>query len=91
MNYNDIIGTIGVGLILIAYFANTFSLILKDGKLFFLLNIVGAGLACYASWLILYWPFVVLEAVWCIVSIGGLIRNIHLTTQRISRGNSPAE
>ncbi len=90
MNYNDIIGTIGVGLILIAYFANTFSLILKDGKLFFLLNIIGAGLACYASWLIIYWPFVVLEAVWCIVSIFGLIRHIKLSTRHISHGSSPA-
>lgn len=91
MNYNDVIGTIGVGLILIAYFTNTFSLIPKDGKLFFVLNIIGAGLACYASWLILYWPFIVLEAVWCIVSVIGMIRNIRLSTQHISRGSSPAQ
>jgi hypothetical protein len=73
MHYNDIIGTIGVGLILIAYFCNTFN-ILKEGNLFFALNAAGAGLACYASWLIGYWPFVVLEAVWFIVSVAGLVR-----------------
>ncbi len=76
LNYNDIVGTAGVGLILVAYFANTFSLIEKEGKLFFLLNIVGAGLACYASWLINYWPFVILEATWCLVSVVGLINKL---------------
>lgn len=74
MNYNDIIGTIGVGLILIAYFCNIFSLIAKDGKLFFAMNIIGAGLACYASLLINYWPFVILEGTWAIVSIAGLFK-----------------
>ncbi len=73
MQYNDIIGTIGVGLILVAYFCNTFNL-LKEGKSFFVLNAAGAALACYASWLIDYWPFVVLEAVWCVVSVVGLTR-----------------
>jgi hypothetical protein len=73
MHYNDIIGTIGVGLILVAYFCNTFNL-LKEGKTFFVLNAAGAGLACYASWLINYWPFVVMEGVWCVVSVAGLVR-----------------
>ncbi|MGE5108709.1 MAG: CBU_0592 family membrane protein [Sphingobacteriales bacterium] len=74
MNYNDIIGATGVGLILIAYFCNIFNLIPKEGKLFFVLNIIGAGLACYASLLISYWPFVILEGTWTIVSLLGLIR-----------------
>lgn len=76
MNYNDIIGTIGVGLILLAYFLNTFSYIPKEGKLFFTMNIIGAGLACYASALIHYVPFIVLEGVWCLVSVAGFIKLI---------------
>ena len=74
MHYNDIIGTIGVGLILIAYFCNTFKLLPENSKMFFILNIIGAGLACYASWLILFWPFVILEGVWCIVSVFGFVK-----------------
>lgn len=74
MHYNDIIGTVGVGLILLAYFLNTFSLVPKDGKLFFSMNIIGAGLACYASVLINYVPFIILEGVWCIVSVAGFVR-----------------
>ena len=75
MSYNDIIGTIGVGLILLAYFCNTFGWINGKSKLFFLLNIAGAGLACYASWLNYYWPFVILEGTWLVVSVIGLFKN----------------
>jgi hypothetical protein len=74
MSYSDWIGTAGVGLILLAYFASTFNFISGKSKLFFLLNIVGAGLACYASYLINYWPFVILEGTWMLVSLAGLIK-----------------
>ena len=74
MNYNDIIGTIGVGLVLLAFFCNTFNFIQREGRSYFMLNIIGSGLACYASLLINYWPFVALEGVWALVSVVGLIR-----------------
>lgn len=74
MGYNDWIGTIGVGLILLAYFMNTAKLLPADGKLFFVLNIIGAATACYASFLIDYWPFVILEGTWTLVSIYGLMK-----------------
>jgi len=76
MEYNDIIGTIGVGIILIAYFLNIFTLITKDGKFYFALNILGATIACYASVLIHYMPFIILEGTWAIVSILGLVKTI---------------
>lgn len=76
MNYNDSIGAIGVGIILIAYFLNIFSFIKKDGNFYFILNIIGASIACFASYLIHYMPFIVLEATWAIVSVFGLIRSI---------------
>lgn len=79
MDYNDIIGTIGVGLILLAYALNLFSLIPKEGKLFFALNIIGSTLACYASVLINYVPFIILEAVWCVVSVAGLYMRLSKT------------
>ena len=76
MNLNDIIGTIGVGMILLAYFLNVFSWIKKEGLLFYLMNIVGASIACYTSYLIHYIPFVILEGTWAIVSIMGLLKSI---------------
>ncbi len=78
MYYNDIVGTIGVGLILLAYFLNTSKLLPSDGKLFFVLNIVGAALACYGSFLINYWPFVILEGTWTLVSIYGLMKSMRI-------------
>jgi hypothetical protein len=78
MTYNDIIGTLGVGLILMAYFLNTINMLPKDGKLFYLLNIIGAALACYASLLIDYMPFVILEGTWTLVSIYGLMRTMKI-------------
>ena len=74
MSYNDWIGAIGVGLILLAYFCHTFQFISGESKFFFLLNAFGAALACYASYLIRYWPFVFLEGVWTVVSIIGLFK-----------------
>jgi hypothetical protein len=74
MQYNDIIGTLGVGLILLAYFLNTAQLLRRNRRLFYVLNIIGAALACYASYLIMYWPFVILEGTWTLVSIYGLMR-----------------
>ena len=75
MIYNDIIGTIGVSIVLVAYFLNIFGLIPKEGVLFFLLNILGASIACYASVLINYKPFVILEGTWAMVSFLGLMKN----------------
>lgn len=80
MTYNDFIGTIGVGLILLAFFCNTFKLIPQEGKLFFILNMIGAGLACYASCLIHYLPFIILEAIWTLVSLAGLIKTFKQNT-----------
>lgn len=74
MEMQDWLGALGVGLILLAYFLSIFSFIKKEGRLFFLLNIVGSALACIASVIIEYIPFVVLEGVWFLVSVLGLIR-----------------
>jgi hypothetical protein len=78
MTYNDIIGSIGVGLILLAYFMNTAGMIPKNGQLYYVLNIIGAALACYASFLINYMPFVILEGAWTLVSIYGLMKTMRI-------------
>lgn len=78
MNYNDLIGTTGVSLILMAYFLDTARLIGNNGKLYYVLNVIGATLACYASYLISYWPFVILEGTWTLVSIYGLMKSMKI-------------
>jgi hypothetical protein len=74
MSYADWIGTTGVFLILLAFVFNSFKILSADSISYLLLNAIGAGLACYASWLIRYWPFVILEGSWMVVSLVALIR-----------------
>ncbi len=78
MTYNDLIGTIGIALVLFAYFLNTMKYIRVNGKVFYVLNSIGGALSCYAALLIDFWPFVILEAVWTIVSIYGLMRTMRI-------------
>jgi hypothetical protein len=78
MQYNDIIGTLGVGLILLAYFLETAGLLENNGRAFYVMNIIGAALACYASLLINYLPFVILEGTWVLVSIYGLMKAMRI-------------
>ena len=74
MTYNDWVGTIGVGLVLLAYFLNTIKIIPENGNAFFIMNVIGGALSCYAAVLINFLPFVVLEAIWTLVSIYGLFK-----------------
>ena len=78
MGYKDIIGTLGVGLILLAYYLNTINRVPKNGKSFYVMNMTGAALACYASLLINYLPFVILEGAWTLVSIYGLMKTMRI-------------
>lgn len=70
------VGALGVTLLLIAFFLSLFRYITQEHKAYMLLNIIGAGLSCYASVLIGYMPFVLLEAVWCLVALVALIRSL---------------
>lgn len=76
MEYADIISGFGVTFILAAFFLSTFKLLKTEAKLYFLLNIVGGSLACYGSILIHSLPFTILEGIWAIVAIVGLIKTI---------------
>jgi hypothetical protein len=74
MNEIDWIGFIGVFQILLAYMLNVMEKITKNDLSFIVLNLIGAGMACYASILMSYMPFVVLEGIWALVSFISLIK-----------------
>lgn len=76
MSYTDIISTIGVSLILLAFFLNTFKYVSDDSKLYFVLNIVGGAFACYGSVLLNSLPFIILEGTWSLVALIGLIKSL---------------
>jgi hypothetical protein len=74
MTFVDLTGASGVFMVLLAFFLNLFNYLDKDSKVYILLNFTGAGIACYASVLINYFPFVVLEGTWCFVSLIAMIK-----------------
>jgi len=74
LSINDGIGAAGVAILLLAFLLNLLGKMSKDGWPYRALNIVGAGLSCLASVRIQYMPFVVLEAVWTLVSAAALLQ-----------------
>ena len=80
LSVNDYIGFGGVFIVLVAYLFNLMGKIGKDSLLYILLNVIGGGLACLASYLIHYIPFVLLEGTWTLVSAAALVK--HATGRR---------
>ena len=74
MNAVDWIGFIGVFQILLAYMLNVMGKVSHKELLFILLNLIGAGMACLSSILLNYWPFIILEGVWTIISFISLLK-----------------
>ena len=74
MTVADGIGSLGVALLLIAFALNLGGWLDRRSRLYQSINGVGAALACYASWLIGFVPFVVLEGVWAAVALVALVR-----------------
>lgn len=73
MTITDWTGFIGVTMLLIAFFLNLRNVITKESLPYLLLNLIGAGIACLASVLLDYWPFIILEGCWTLVSLYGLM------------------
>ena len=68
-NLNDCIGFVGVAVLLVAFLLNLFKKLSTNCLAYILMNITGAGLACLASILIRYIPFIILEGAWTLVSV----------------------
>lgn len=71
-----LIGSAGVGLLLLAFFMNLFGFLRRDGYAYLLLNLSGGALACYSSHLIGFLPFVVLEGTWAVVAFVAVVKKI---------------
>jgi len=74
METSDVIGIAGVSVLLVAFFLDLFGIIAEVATFYIVLNFVGAAIACYASVLIHFMPFVVLEGTWSLVALFALVR-----------------
>ena len=73
MSFAEILGTVGVSMILVGFSLNLFGLMQRRSYKYVLLNLVGGGLACTASILIEFFPFIILEGTWTVVAVVGLV------------------
>ena len=74
MDISTWLGTAGVACLLVAFFLNLFGYLGPEKRSYLLLNLFGAGLSAWASWMIHFIPFVVLEITWMVVAGVGLLK-----------------
>jgi hypothetical protein len=74
VNVSDIIGTIGVTVLLIAFVLNQRRALSEHSRSFLGMNLIGAILCAVSAWLVKFYPFLVLESVWAVVAGWGLVR-----------------
>jgi len=76
MKLADIIASTGVLVLLVAFFMNLFGKIASSSRFYIISNIVGAGMCCTASYMIRFYPFVILEAIWAGVAVVSLFKHV---------------
>ena len=74
MTHSELVGTVGVAMLLVAYFGNAYGRLPSGSLAYRALNAAGAAFACWASFQIRFIPFVVLEAIWFAVAAAALLR-----------------
>ena len=74
MKLSDIIASVGVIILLIAFLLNLYKKLSSESKTYSLLNLIGAGICCFASWMVSFYPFVILEGVWAFVALVSLFK-----------------
>ena len=72
----DLVGLVGAAIIVAAYFANQQRWLASDDWRFPAANLVGASLILVSLWFDWNLPSVVIEAVWALVSIWGMVRSL---------------
>ncbi len=86
MNLTDWVGATGVFFILLAYFLNLADILKNNDIIFLTLNLIGAILACFASILLRYLPFIVLETIWSLVSVYFIAKYFFKNRSKSSQG-----
>lgn len=76
MDLSSWIGSAGVTLLLIAFVLQLSKKLEANSVAYLLMNIIGAGLAGISSYMIQFWPFVILESVWVLASLFPLIKKL---------------
>lgn len=68
MTASDILGTVGVTLMLVPFILNIADKLSNDSPFYIVLNLIGGACTCAASIIIEFLPFVILEGAWTLIS-----------------------
>lgn len=74
MKISDIVASTGVIILLIAFLLNLYKKLPASSKTYSLMNFIGAGICCYASYMVSFYPFVVLEGIWALFGLISLFK-----------------
>ena len=74
MNWYDILGTVGVGVIVVTYLLLQLGRIKSEQLVYSLLNGIGATLILISLYYDFNLPSVIVEAFWLVISVFGIIR-----------------
>jgi hypothetical protein len=80
---DQVVQIVGALLILAAYAAAQFGALNQRSRVYLGLNLVGSAVLAVLAWHEDQWGFLLLEGVWALVSLWGLIQ--------VQRGQPPAE
>ncbi|OYZ32256.1 MAG: hypothetical protein B7X86_05340 [Sphingobacteriales bacterium 17-39-43] len=80
MSTSDFLASAGVSLLLIAFYLNLKKKMPTDSKWYSTLNLTGAALCGYSSYLVQFYPFVFLNAVWAIAALISLFKYVSRET-----------
>jgi hypothetical protein len=74
MKLSDIIASTKVIILLIAFLLNLYKRLPADSKTYSFLNFIGAGMCGFASYMIKFYPFIILEGIWAFVALVSLFK-----------------
>lgn len=74
MKLSDVLASIGVIILLIAFLLNLYKKLPANSRIYSFMNFIGAGICCFSSYLISFYPFIVLEAVWATFALVSFIK-----------------
>lgn len=75
MKLSDMIASLGVTILLIGFLLNLYKKISAESRTYSILNLVGAGMCGISSYMISFYPFVILESVWAFVAAISLFKS----------------
>jgi hypothetical protein len=73
MKLSDIIASTGVIILLIAFLLNLYKRLPAQSRWYSGMNFLGAGLCGFSSYMISFYPFVILESIWAAFALVSFI------------------